>query len=110
MLVPLEVVLLVPIFVTVLLELIVVAAKLEPPFSALADPKIALAALPVAVNLVAPLMRVSSAEAMSAFRALAIGCVEKGVSAEGEGRVGEGAPGMKGEVRAGVVREGGLGG
>jgi len=74
-LVPLEVVLLVPIFVTVLLELMVVAVKLEPPFSALADARIALAALPVAVKRLAPLMRVSSAKAMSAFRALAIGCV-----------------------------------
>jgi len=78
-------VLLVPIFVTLelelvcVLELIVVAAKLDwvdgglP--SALADAKTALAALPVAVNLLAPLMRVCSAEAMSAFRALAIGWV-----------------------------------
>jgi len=81
-LVPLIVVLVPPIFVTLelelvcVLELIVVAAKLEPPFSALADANIVLAALPVAVNLLAPLMRVSSAEAMSAFRALAIGCVD----------------------------------
>jgi hypothetical protein len=81
-LVPLIVVLVPPIFVTLelelvcALELLVVAAKLEPPFSALADANIALAALPVAVNLLAPLMRVCSAEAMSAFRALAIGCVD----------------------------------
>lgn len=73
-LVPLVVLLLSSIFITVLLELVIITVALDPPrLSALADARIALAALPVAVSKLAPLMRVSKAEAMSALMALARG-------------------------------------
>lgn len=81
-----------------LVVVVVVDCVDEGSFSALADAKMELAALPVAVRRLAPLMRVSWAEAMSWFRALAIGWGGgRGGFSMGWWRRGEG----KGEGRCG---------